>query len=53
MPLPVVARNLGHADTTMVETHYGHLCPNYITDQIRDKAPRFGVTPTNVVPLVA
>jgi integrase len=53
MPLPVVARNLGHANTAMVETHYGHLCPNYITDQIRDKAPRFGVTATNVVPLVA
>ena len=27
MPLMVVARNLGHADTRMVEKHYGHLAP--------------------------
>ena len=25
-PLMVVSRNLGHADTRMVELHYGHLC---------------------------
>jgi Protein of unknown function (DUF2934) len=26
----VVAQNLGHADTRMVERHYGHLAPSYI-----------------------
>ena len=27
MPLMVVAKNLGHSDTRMVEKHYGHLSP--------------------------
>jgi integrase len=42
-PLMVVAKNLGHADTRMVEKFYGHLAPSYITDAIRAGAPRFGV----------
>ena len=49
MPLPVVARNLGHVDTVMVERHYGHLAPSYLVDQVRKHAPRFGpVKPSNV-----
>jgi integrase len=53
MPLMVVARNLGHADTRMVERHYGHLAPSYIADAIRDHAPRFGtVTKSKVRSLV-
>ena len=43
VPLMVVARNLGHADTRMVERHYGHLAQSYITDAIRAGAPRFGI----------
>ena len=43
MPLPVVAKNLGHADTRMVERHYGHLAPGYVADAIRDHAPRYGL----------
>jgi integrase len=43
MPLMVVARNLGHADTRMVEKHYSHLAPSYIADAIRTAAPRFGI----------
>jgi integrase len=43
VPLMVVARNLGHRDTRMVELHYGHLAPSYIADAIRAGAPRFGV----------
>jgi hypothetical protein len=39
----VVAKNLGHRDTRMVEKHYGHLAPSYITDAIRAGAPRFGM----------
>jgi integrase len=42
VPLMVVAKNLGHADTRMVEKHYGHLAPSYIADAIRTGAPRFG-----------
>jgi hypothetical protein len=44
-PLMVVARNLGHADTRMVERHYGHLAPSYIVDAIRAAAPKFGIEP--------
>ena len=42
-PLMVVARNMGHADTRMVEKHYGHLAPSYVADAIRAAAPRFGI----------
>jgi integrase len=52
VPLMVVARNLGHADTRMVEKHYGHLAPSYVADAIRAGAPRFGmVEPDNITPL--
>jgi integrase len=45
MPLMVVAKNLGHSDTRMVEKHYGHLAPSYVADEIRKGAPRFGFKP--------
>jgi integrase len=45
VPLLVVAKNLGHSDTRMVERHYGHLAPSYIADAIRAGAPRFGFKP--------
>ena len=48
VPLLVVAKNLGHADTTMVEKHYGHLAPSYIADAIKAGAPKFGFKPSNV-----
>jgi integrase len=48
-PLMVVARNLGHSDTRMVERHYGHLAPSYIADAIRAAAPRFGIKPDRKV----
>lgn len=49
VPLLVVAKNLGHSDTRMVEKHYGHLAPSYVADAIRAGAPRFGAaTPINV-----
>ncbi len=51
-PLFVVARNLGHSTTAMVEKHYGHLAPSYIADAIRAAAPRFGYEePGRVTPL--
>lgn len=40
-PLMVVAQNLGHADTRMVEKHYGHLAQSYVADTIRATAPSF------------
>jgi integrase len=52
MPLMVVAQNLGHADTRMVEKHYGHLGRSFITDAIRASAPRYGIKVSKrVVPL--
>ena len=48
MPLMVVAKNLGHADTRMVERHYGHLAPSYVAEAVRKHAPTFGKTPSNV-----
>jgi integrase len=45
----VVARNLGHADTRMVDKHYGHLSDDFITREIQDKAPTYGlVEPSNI-----
>jgi integrase len=46
VPLVIVARNLGHADTLMVERHYGHLAPSYVADAIRRGAPKFGLLDT-------
>jgi integrase len=51
VPLMVVAKNLGHVDTRMVEKHYGHLAPSFIAEAIRAGAPRFTGTSTTVVPL--
>ncbi len=48
-PLMVVARNLGHADTRMVEKHYGHMSASYVADAIRAAVPRFGIETGNVV----
>jgi integrase len=48
-PLMVVARNLGHSDTKMTETHYSHLAPSYIADAIRAAAPTFDIRPDQKV----
>jgi integrase len=51
-PLLVVAKNLGHADTRMVERHYGHLSETYVAEAIRAAAPNFGIADDdNVAPL--
>jgi integrase len=49
VPLMVVARNLGHADTRMVEKHYGHLAPPHVAEAIRKGAPRFGFKTDNKI----
>jgi integrase len=52
VPLMIVAKNLGHSDSRMVEKHYGHLEPSYIADAIRAGAPRFGlVAPGSIAPM--
>jgi integrase len=52
VPLLVVAANLGHRDSRMVELHYGHLSKSYVEEAIRARAPRFGtVRRSNVVAL--
>lgn len=43
VPLQIIAQNLGHTDTRMVEKHYGHMSRSHVTDAIRAGAPRFGV----------
>jgi integrase len=49
VPLMVVAECLGHADTRMVERHYGHLTKSFVRDAVRAGAPTFGtVTDSNV-----
>jgi integrase len=55
VPLMVVAKNLGHVDTAMVEKHYGHLAPSFIAEAIRAGAPRFAGTntPSSVVPMAS
>jgi integrase len=42
-PLAVVAAQLGHADTRMVEKHYGHLAPSYIAETVRAAYGRIGI----------
>jgi integrase len=52
MPLLVVAKNLGHRDTRMVEHHYGHLAPSFIVDAIHAGAPVYGVVTDSSVVLL-
>jgi integrase len=53
VPLMVVARNLGHADTRMVEKHYGHLATSYVREAIRAARP-LGIGETgNIVPIAS
>jgi integrase len=49
VPLLVIARNVGHKDTKMVERHYGHLAASYEAAMIRERAPSFGIEPDPVI----
>jgi len=51
VPLQVIARALGHADTRMTERHYAHLQPDYVADQVRAHLPDFGGDDSNVTPM--
>jgi integrase len=53
-PLMIVAQNLGHRDTRMVERHYGHLADSYVREMIRKTAPEFGIkTDASVVAIAS
>src|SRR5262249_39086316 len=56
VPMGVIAKQLGHADTRMTEKHYAHLAPNYVADTVRAALPRLGMglkgaSESNIVPL--
>jgi integrase len=52
VPLFVVATQLGHGDTRMIERHYGHLAPSYVAETVRAAFGTLGIIePSNVVPL--
>lgn len=44
VPMAVIAKQLGHADTRMTEKHYAHLSPSYVADTIRASFPMLGIT---------
>jgi integrase len=54
MPMMIVAQNLGHASTAMVQKHYGHLSASYVDEQVEKFGPRFGIVEpsSNVVPIM-
>jgi hypothetical protein len=53
-PLAVIAQQLGHADTRMVEKHYGHLAPSYVADTVRAAFGSLGIVDqSNVVQIAA
>lgn len=43
VPLAVIAAQLGHSDTRMVEKHYGHLAPSYAAETVRARSVRWGL----------
>lgn len=48
VPLAYVAAQLGHADTSMVEKHYGHLSPSALADSIRKLSPKLKISKPKV-----
>jgi len=51
-PLMVVAQQLGHADTRMVEKYYGHLTKSHAAAMLKAAMPTLGVVePSKVEPL--
>ena len=54
VPLAVIAAQLGHCDTRMVEKHYGHMSPSYLAETVRAAFGSLGlVEPSNVVPIAS
>ncbi len=55
VPMPVIAAQLGHADTRMTERHYAHLAPSYVADTVRAAFTSLGIggAADNVVELTS
>lgn len=52
VPMGVIAKQLGHADTRMTERHYAHLVQSYVAETIRKNFPRLiARSAATVVPL--
>jgi integrase len=52
VPLAVIAVQLGHADTRMVDKHYGHLSSGYVADTVRAAFGTLGLVEiSNLVPI--
>lgn len=48
--MALIAAQLGHSDTRMVEKHYGHLAPSYVADTVRAAFGSLGIVePSNVL----
>jgi integrase len=45
VPLAVIAAQLGHSDTRMVEKHYGHMSPSYVAETVRSAFGDMGIEP--------
>jgi len=41
--LPIIAEQLGHSDSRMVEKHYGHLVPSYKAEMFKAAMPTLGI----------
>jgi integrase len=50
VPMAVIARQLGHADTRMTEKHYAHLAPSYVAQTIRENFPVLGIGEARLTP---
>jgi integrase len=44
VPLTVIAEQLGHKGTRMVDKHYGHLAKGYVMDTIRKLSPTLNIS---------
>jgi len=51
-PIGVIAAQLGHVDTRMVEKHYPHLAPSCIAGTIRANLLALGVLDEAAAPLL-
>jgi integrase len=49
VPMAVIAKQLGHADTRMTERHYAHLAPSYVAQTIRANFPTLGLGEGSVI----
>ena len=43
VPLPVIAAQLGHADTRLCERHYAHMSPDFVSQTLRANIPELGL----------